>query len=214
MTLSTRDRRPTWELADVLFPHQGDWTVEAYLKLNTNRLIEFTAGFLEVLPMPEEIHSFVQRFILAAVEAFLVARGKGVAHPAPFKVRVRPDAFREPDICILADDADPRRGQKYWGGADLVIEVVSPGGEIRDYYDKRSDYADARIPEYWIVDSAKKELLVMRLAGDEYAVHGIMRPGQIAESAILDGFTLDVRSCFAAGDKAAANDIPAVGGDL
>jgi hypothetical protein len=41
---STRARRPTWEVADLLLPYQGDWTVEEYLKLNTNRLIEFTDG--------------------------------------------------------------------------------------------------------------------------------------------------------------------------
>jgi Uma2 family endonuclease len=116
MAITTRERRPTWELADLAFPYQGDWTVEKYLNLDTNRLIEFTDGFIEVLPRPEEIHSFIQRFIFAAVEAFLEARGKGAAHPAPFKVRIRADAFREPDVCVLADENDPRRGRKYWGG--------------------------------------------------------------------------------------------------
>src|SRR5688500_13506557 len=126
MASTTRDRRPTWELADVFFPHQGDWTVESYLRLDTNHLIEFTDGFLEVLPMPEEIHFYVQNFIFAAVDAFLKARGKGAVRYAPFKVRIRPDAFREPDVSILLDENDPRRGRRYWGGADMVIEVVSP----------------------------------------------------------------------------------------
>lgn len=30
----------------MVLPYQGDWTVEEYLKLDTNRLIEFTDGFL------------------------------------------------------------------------------------------------------------------------------------------------------------------------
>src|SRR3954464_12863443 len=100
---STRERRPTWEVADICLPYQGDWTVEEYLKLDTNRLIEFTDGFLEFLPMPEEIHYFVQNFIFAAVEAFLRTRGKGEVRYAPFKVRVREGAFREPDVCVLLD---------------------------------------------------------------------------------------------------------------
>jgi Uma2 family endonuclease len=211
MASTTRERRPTWELADMMFPRQGDWSVEKYLELETNRLIEFTDGFLEVLPMPEEIHSFVQRFIFAAVEAFLAARGKGVTHVAPFKIRVRPGAFREPDVCVLMDEADPRRGRKYWGGADFVVEVVSPGGETRDYYDKRSEYADAKIPEYWIVDPFKQELLVLRLADNEYVVHGVLHAGHIADSIALPGFTLDVGQCFAAAKRAAPNDEPSVG---
>lgn len=208
MASSTRERRPTWELADLVLPYQGDWTVDEYLKLDTNRLIEFTDGFIDVLPMPEEIHSFVQRFIFAAVEAFLAARGKGVAHYAPFKVRLKPDAFREPDVCVLSDANDPRRGREYWAGADLVIEVVSPGGETRDYFDKRSDYADAKIPEYWIVDPAKQEVLVLRLAPLEYDVGGIARPGQVVQSSALEGFTLDVGRCFAAASQASPHDDP------
>jgi len=74
MASTTRERRPTWELADLVLPYQGDWTVGKYLELDTNRLIEFTDGFIEVLPTPEEIHSFVQRFIFAVVQAFLLAR--------------------------------------------------------------------------------------------------------------------------------------------
>ena len=53
MASATRERRPTWELTDMLIPYQGEWTVEEYLKLDTNRLIEYTDGFLEFLPMPE-----------------------------------------------------------------------------------------------------------------------------------------------------------------
>jgi Uma2 family endonuclease len=212
MAATTREIRPTWELTDLLLPFQGKWTVEQYLGLDTNRLIEFTDGFLEVLPMPEEIHSFVQRFIFAAVEAFLAARGKGVAHYAPFKVRVRPTAFREPDVCLLLDPSDPRRGRNYWAGADFVIEVVSPGGEARDYLEKRSNYADGKIPEYWIVDPWKKEVVLLRLAGGVYPDGDVFRPGQIAESSVAPGFRMDVAACFAAADQAAPNDEPTVDG--
>jgi Uma2 family endonuclease len=125
-------------------------------------------------------------------------------------VRVRPTAFREPDVCLLLDPADPRRGRKYWAGADFVIEVVSPGGETRDYLEKRGDYADARIPEYWIVDPWKNELVLLRLANGSYPDGEVFRPGQIAESTVATGFRLDVAACFAAGDQAAVNDEPTI----
>jgi Uma2 family endonuclease len=208
MPSTTRERRPTWELTDLLLPLQGDWTAEAYLNLDTNRLIEFTDGFLEFLPMPEEFHFFVQQFIFSAVEAFLKTRGKGAARCAPFKVRVREGAFREPDVCILLDENDPRRGRKYWDGADVVIEVVSPDGEHRDYEEKRADYADAGIPEYWVIDPQKKELLILRLAGDRYVGTGPLVAGSVAESSVLRGFRLDVGECFSAMDNASPHDDP------
>jgi Uma2 family endonuclease len=213
MASTIRERRPTWELTDLLIPHQGDWTVEEYLQLDTNRLIEFTDGFLEFLPMPEEIHFYVQQFIFAAVEEFLKRRGKGAALYAPFKIRVRPAAFREPDVCVLLDENDRRRGRKYWAGADMVIEVVSPGGETRDYIEKRTDYADARIPEYWIVDPFKQVLHVLRLTEGAYFEQAVLRAGAVAESTALPGFQINVADCFAAANRAAKNDEPLLGGD-
>lgn len=155
------------------------WTVEEYLELQTNQLIEFTDGFLEMLPSPDEIHVLVHAFIRTSICHFIKIRGNGVVMYAPFKVRVSPAAFREPDVCVLLDKNDPRRGRKYWGGADLVIEVVSPGGESRDYVDKRSDYAAGNIPKYWIVDPAKKEVLILRLSQGAYVVQGPLRPERL-----------------------------------
>lgn len=39
---------PLWEMA-YLYPYQGDWSEEAYLTLETSRLIEFDDGVMEFL---------------------------------------------------------------------------------------------------------------------------------------------------------------------
>src|ERR1700687_3784369 len=46
---------PTWEPGEVI-PHQGCWTEEEYLSLTTNRLVEFSGGFLEIPPVPTVSH--------------------------------------------------------------------------------------------------------------------------------------------------------------
>lgn len=43
----------------------------------------------------------------------------------------------------------------------LVIEVVSPGQENRDYRYKRSEYAARGIAEYWIVDPMQQKVTVL-----------------------------------------------------
>jgi Uma2 family endonuclease len=45
----------------------------------------------------------------------------------------------------------------------LVVEVVSPDDPARDYRYKRSEYAVRGIPEYWIIDPAQKQILVLTL---------------------------------------------------
>ena len=43
----------------------------------------------------------------------------------------------------------------------LVIEVVSPKQENRDYRHKRTEYAARHIPEYWIVDPIAAKVTVL-----------------------------------------------------
>jgi Uma2 family endonuclease len=43
----------------------------------------------------------------------------------------------------------------------LVVEVVSPGQENRDYRYKRSEYAARGIAEYWIVDPMQQKMTVL-----------------------------------------------------
>ena len=208
MASSTRERRPTFELADMVLPYQGDWTVEEYLKLDTNRLIEYTDGFLEFLPMPDEIHQDVLEYIFLAVKAIL--RNKGAAKFAPFKVRVGKRRFREPDLSVLLDKNDPRRGQEYWSGADVVFEIVSPEHPERDYKKKRKDYAKAGITEFWIVDPHAGTVTVLELAGGEYRERGPYRARERATSRELRGLSIDVTDCFATAARVASTRRPPI----
>ncbi|MCS7289664.1 MAG: Uma2 family endonuclease, partial [Roseiflexus sp.] len=142
------------EITDIdLTALQGTWSVAQYLALTaqTNRLIEYTDGVIEVLPMPTEKHQAISLFLLLSFLAFVRPRG-GVAFYAPLRLEIRPGKFREPDLMLLLRGDDPRRQNDYWRGADLVAEIVSPDNPTRDLEEKPRDYAEAGIPEYWIVN--------------------------------------------------------------
>jgi Uma2 family endonuclease len=207
MSYSAYERRPTWEMLEEI-PYQGEWSEREYIALESNKLIEFTNGFLEFLPMPTEIHLYVQEFILTAVRAVLLRRGRGVANFAPFKLKIDSSRYREPDILVLLDDKDDRRGNKYWSGADVIFEIVSPDNPERDYWKKRTDYPDARVGEYWIVDPQERKITLLRLTGAEFEIASESTPGQKVTSQLLPELSIDVTECFAAADRAAANDQP------
>ena len=101
-----------------------------------------------------------------------------------------------PDLLLVTDANDPRRRNDYWLGADLVMEVVSPDNPDRDLIDKREDYAEAGIPEYWIANPIAGTLTVLVLSGSEYREHGVFRPGEQADSPSLPGFSVDVKEMF------------------
>ena len=178
-------------------PLQGLWTQAQYLQLTDHArlLIEFTDGRLEVPPMPTDRHQAISQFLFLALSPFVQALGGKVRY-APLRLRIRDGKFREPGLLLVRDATDPRRGNDYWRGADLVMEIVSPDDPERDTRVKRWDYAEARIPEYWIVNPVDETITVLTLAGDAYTERGVYGRGQRADSACLDGFAVCVADVF------------------
>ncbi|MCS6825321.1 MAG: Uma2 family endonuclease [Caldilinea sp.] len=173
--------QPAWEVA-LLFPAQGAWSEEEYLRLDTNRLVEFSDGHIEVLPMPSDRHQSIVLFLSALFAAFARRIGGKVLF-APMRLRLWPGKIREPDLLFLINAHDPRRQEAYWSGADLVVEVVSPDDRERDLVVKRQEYAQAGIPEYWIVDPQEETIAVLKLESGGYVEHGVFSRGEIAVSA-------------------------------
>jgi len=180
-----------------LEPLQGLWSVEQYLKLTnqTNQLIEFTDGMLEVLPMPTMKHQAISLFLLLSLLAVVRPQG-GTLFYAPLRLQVRQGKFREPDLLLVLDADDPRAQNEFWLGADLVVEIVSPDNPKRDTEEKRLDYAEAAIPEYWIVNPLNDTITVLVLDGASYAEHGLFGRGERATSQLLAGFSVSVDETF------------------
>jgi len=180
-----------------LDPVQGLWTEEQYLAItdHSRRLIEYTDGFVELLPMPTRDHQAISRCLLFALFAFVQPLG-GTVFYAPLRVQVRPGKYREPDLLVLRDAQDPRNQNRYWLGADLVVEIVSPDNPARDTEVKVDDYAEADIPEYWIVNPLDATVTVLTLVDTTYAPHGVFHRGERATSLLLAGFAVDVDEVF------------------
>ena len=173
---------------------QAEWSEDDYLKLtaHTRRLLEFRDGHIEVVPMPTDEHQRIVLFLYRTVYAFLATRSSGIVLVAPLRLRLHTGRYREPDLLVLLSAKDKRRGNQFWTGADLVLEVVSPDDPQRDLVEKRQEYAAAGIPEYWIVDPAAERISVLCLQGGSYEEHGVFSRGMEATSSLLAGFRVAV----------------------
>jgi Uma2 family endonuclease len=206
---TTLDLRPstrgelTWELAR-LYPRQGDWTEEQYLRVLAlaDDRIELVDGCLEFLPMANLLHFLLVDFLVDLFKSHCRSTGapyRPIAAPTP--VRIAERHLRDPDVYLLRAESlgGSRRRQPSVDEVALVIEVVSPGDEARerDFETKLAVYADAGIGEYWIVDPDEHRVVVHSLVGDVYAVHGEFGRGTTATSVLLPGLEVDVDAMFA-----------------
>jgi Uma2 family endonuclease len=187
------DPDPTWEVAR-LFPAQGYWSEADYFSLDTNQLVEYADGFVEFLPMPTIYHQLILQYLYEELKAFVKAGNLGTVVLAGYKVRIRAAKFRLPDILYIKSEHASWITKQFCESADLVIEVVSEHNRPHDVAIKRLEYAEAGIPEYWIVDPEELTITVLVLDPGQrvYREHGRFTGGTRATSELLRGFCVDV----------------------
>jgi Uma2 family endonuclease len=196
------ERNPAWEIA-MLFPDQGQWTENDYLDLNARRTVEFKDGFIEVLPMPTFAHELILHFLYHLLDDFVRGRNLGMVFYSGLRFRPRAELIRFPDLMYVTKEDIERSNKLYAEHAHILMEVVSPDAKshLRDHVEKREDYAQGLVPEYWIIDPQKQKITVLVLDGAEYRVHGDFAPGQQASSVLLSGFVADVTAVFNAANS-------------
>ena len=141
-------------------------TLEEFLAYDdgTDNLYELENGELISMPAESDINQRIASFLFA----FLL----GLGIPS-YRIRIGIEvavsgsrvSVRIPDLLVLSEELATEMD-----GATrsivlmdmppplLVVEVVSPNQEKRDYRYKRSEYAARGIAEYWIVDPLAEPL--------------------------------------------------------
>jgi Uma2 family endonuclease len=192
-------QREVEEVMLELLPEQGGWSEDAYLWVTdrSTRLIEFSDGYLEVLPMLTDEHQLLLKLLVRNFDRVVDPLG-GMLLFAPLRLRLRDGKIREPDMLVLLDARDPRRQNRYWVGADLVLEVVSTDRPERDLIEKRREYEQAGITEYWIVNPLNRTITVLALRDGAYVEHGSFASGTIATSVLLPAVAIPVADLFSA----------------
>jgi Uma2 family endonuclease len=176
------------------------WSDEAYLVFSEtfNRLLELSDGQLLVLSMPSLKHQTILLEFVATAKTWLKNHDAGSVVMAPHPIRLWPGKYREPDAMIWLAAHRDRMGERESGLPDLALEIVSPGNEPHDTETKFREYAQAGIPEYWIVQPATQRLSVYVLEGRVYRLLSHFGPDGRARSSVLAGFEIAVDDLFQA----------------
>jgi len=108
------------------------------------------------------------------------------------------ESERHPDIAIYKM-APPSEGEEVWSVwiPELVIEIVSPGSGHRDYEEKPEEYFRFGVKEYWIVDSRRQQMLVLRRLRGKWSSRTVV-PGESYTTRLFPGLTFDLAAVFQA----------------
>ncbi len=197
---------------DYLVRLQG-WTLEDYLRLAPeNAFVEFVRGEVLMASPVAALHQLVVHFLAKLLDEFLLARGETfIVLTGPAAVQILPDVVREPDVFVLPPEAEDVLDQVPLPVVPrLVMEVTSPSTRTVDLVEKSLDYAQAGVPEYWVVDIQEKAVIQhLPEPGSRYTAHRVVR-GWVA-SRVLPGFRVKVEWLFPRPDLRVQEALQAMG---
>lgn len=147
---------------------------EEYLSTaGETRIVEWVDGeIIEYLP-PSIEHQDLTGFIYSLISAFINDLDLGKVVIAPSEVRLWSEGpAREPDVfVILKNRISSFDKWRFKGAPDLVVEVVSPSSVREDRVRKFSEYEQAGVREYWLVDPRPNHQTVECFQRDEAGVY-------------------------------------------
>ena len=153
---------------------------------------EWVDGDIIFMSPISDAHQDIVEFFLTLLRHHVEHHEEGWVRSSTFQMKldVIPSG-REPDIVYLREEHRDRMTGTYIDGpADMAVEVVSPESGPRDRGEKFYEYEAAGVPEYWLVDPDREELLVYRLQDDRYKIAFEGREGRV-DSAVVDGFWIE-----------------------
>jgi len=105
------------------------------------------------------------------------------------------DTVVQPDIMVVCDKG--KIGDEGIRGApDLVIEILSPSNTAIEMEEKRCLYRDARVREYWVVDSKNNRITVYCFKDGEVFTK-TYESADTVPVGIFPGFGIELQQVFA-----------------
>ena len=162
-------------------------------KPETNLPSELWDGELITSPAPSFLHQKICLRLYKALDSWVSARGLGDVVAGPVDLVLSRHRVVQPDVAFISQNRLGIIKQAIMGPADLVAEIISPGGRTRDRVEKKDLYEQYGVREYWIIDPEAETVEVLALTGGRYELSGRYGVEDVANSRLLPGFELGVR---------------------
>lgn len=155
-------------------------TLEEYLAYDdgTDTRYELVHGILVAMPTESPLNNTIALFLISCLLQLGIPY-YCLATNHQIQVTSTKVTARQPDLIIHSEDSatailkDGKLLRLDQPIPRLVVEVVSSSdtdksSRDRDYIEKRQEYAQRGIPEYWIIDPIAEKLLILSLADGTY----------------------------------------------
>jgi Uma2 family endonuclease len=141
-------------------PQRRKMSYEDYLEFaGDSQIVEWVEEEVICYMPPTIIHQDLSGFLFYLLRSYVQFFKLGSVQYAPFEVKLWPGGpSREPDILFVATENLSKLDEKrFTGGPDLLIEIISPSSASEDRGRKFTQYEQAGVREYWLVDPRPRQ---------------------------------------------------------
>lgn len=173
-------------------------TYEQFRQLpDDGKRYELIRGEVHEIPSPSTRHQFVLQNLSISLGSHVLENRLGEVACAPLDVRLTPDSALQPDLIFVSNVRAEIIQQNFIAGApDLVAEILSPSTAAYDRATKLPMYAEAGVPEAWVVDPEAKSVEVLKLQGNKYLVDSTLAGSQSLVSSQFPGWKISLSELF------------------
>lgn len=185
-----------------------------FIETEEGYLYELSRGYITVSQVAKIYHTLIIAVIRNHIGAYQLAHPEAVfaiLNASECKLLVPQwESERHPDLSVYLTRPKGRntsKDNKVWRHwlPDFVIEVVSERSVDRDYIDKRQEYWDLGIKEYWIVDARREQVVVLRRGKSDWSEKRV-GPDGVLTTKLLPGFELPFKAILDAAAQAEMDD--------
>ncbi len=158
---------------------------------------ELIGGYTHFLPTPGLRHQTVLGNLSRSLGSYLWTNRLGEILCAPLDVLLRQDTALQPDLLFISNARfDIIQEECIAGAPELVAEVLLPAAAAHDRAVKLPIYAEAGVPEVWLIDSQAKTVEVLKLQGKNYFLEAALAGDQVLISDLFPGWQLRLHDLF------------------
>jgi Uma2 family endonuclease len=171
-------------------------TIEEFKKLPEGPpYYDYVRGEAIELNKPTGRHSHIQIRVGNLLYEHVKAHQLGVLY-GEIDVELIPDLWFGPDLVYLSEEHRDRYDEAsgdLHGVPDLIVEITSPSTAAYDRVGKFSDYYDAGVPWYWIVDQDSLTIEEYQWTQGGYVRAASVGAGQVFRPRLFAGLEINLQ---------------------
>jgi Uma2 family endonuclease len=158
---------------------------------------ELIHGEVHLSPSRSTKHQLILGNTSVSLGTYVRSARLGVLFCAPLDVCLNPDTALQPDLVFISAERVGIVQENFVAGApDLAVEVLSQSTAAHDRATKLPLYAEAGVPEVWLIDPQAKTVEVLKLQGKKYLLDATLAGDQVLASNLFPGWQLPLRDLF------------------